>query len=1589
MKVVEGNDIQNNCVKTYLEALRDDKENELYQSGDVLYIPLTDEAYYTIPDGTVTDLATNTSEKITEQKVVLDHTKPNSEILVQYITNISNTVDDSNETTVRSSLTAGAEKIFASKIIKVNLYIPDNMSMIQEIKYTYAGETNTTTVQEDDALENLVNINGIIYTKVTISLPITDNQDAKIELCDKLAINYVKDMANNILDDNVSVNVLKGNTDLIIDCIAPTVLVEYPTHISDQNQDRIYHCSGNQKTGWEKVTFTYTETFFEKYTDEAGNIIKPEITANKVKLAEKEGDTSLVPYIEWGEYDESEHQIKATVYLPYGTNEEIEYILTTSYVDGSGNQLTLEEGTDDGFSTIANGTLTTGTIVLDNKAPELTKFEITGATERQVNEVDVYKNVSDKDVTISFTINENEKYWNERNLEFKLINKITEGEKTITTKNNSDFSIEHEKGTRDYVGTFKFDGEENPANYQVTVTYKDRSGNSLLKDSSITEGAFEDGNGIYTSEEFILDHRVPELAVSYNDAYRVVNNADTSAANDNKEGKKPVNGYTAYYKEDVVITFSIAEDYAIENEDNEKEISYLEDLDLVIKKDGETLTTLPDITWKKSGNTYTGTFTLKDEGSYVWSLIYHDTAFNKMEYKNVNNGTMSIVGDDGVFTSTTFIIDKTAPKINCSYSNDPSNTVGSRMYFNSTQTTYLTIGVEDEYIRNHEQKVSTLDGITVTTVDGKDITKSNDAYRYINGLDNTKIYKDKNKISLTWKIPLSTEGNYDIPLVFEDLAGNKTVYSTQKIGIDTSDPTDVEFEYSVSKTGYLDFINYRDFGFVFADQKLEVTASTKDSVTGIQKLIFEITDENDNVETITQTFDPSESVDHTIVLPLKTSDFKGSVKVTAVDYATNTSDKTNQQVVESTLKHNSTGKAEITTITKPSRTVNGEDFYNTDITFNLKLEDPYSGLQSYKYLAGSTISGSRNYADEAGDDLKAEKKKNVTYKYSENFTIPASKNNLNNVSVEASFIDNAGHQKEVSQKYNIDITVPTIEVTYDNNSPSNEKYYQANRTATIVITERNFDQNDVIVSITNTDGVIPAISGWTTSGSGDGTKHTATVTFAADGDYTFTVAFQDKAGNKAEYSRVDEFTIDKTLPTYSVSYDNNTSLNGNYFAETRTATIDILEHNFDSSLVNVFVTKDGVAGGATISGWSRQGDHNIATVSYLSDGEYTFMIQGVDQADNAMETYVLDHFVIDTEMPAVSITNIENMSANNGLVQPIIHYSDINSVGEADSAIEISIIGVNNGEVSVGNVVTRTENGYEITINDFEHTQIMDDIYTMTVKVYDLAGNSSEQEIIFSVNRFGSTYEYIGSTKDLVDNYYTKEEQHIIVREINVDTLEFKEITCNLNGSLNTLVEGEDFTVEESGSDVSWKSYTYTIDKENFVNEGAYTLTIYSEDRAENISDNNTKGKKVEFVVDKTAPSIVLSGIKNDGQYRAESHEITIDVTDNIRLAALNVNAGESEYKFKEEDLENGRTTILLKSGSDWQDLVIVARDAAGNESVVKDIRYLISSNFLIQFMAYKPLFYGSIIGLVVIIGGATFWIILLGKKKKKKEEQS
>ena len=320
--------------------------------------------------------------------------------------------------------------------------------------------------------------------------------------------------------------------------------------------------------------------------------------------------------------------------------------------------------------------------------------------------------------------------------------------------------------------------------------------------------------------------------------------------------------------------------------------------------------------------------------------------------------------------------------------------------------------------------------------------------------------------------------------------------------------------------------------------------------------------------------------------------------------------------------------------------------------------------------------------------------------------------------VQAFATDFAGNQgdSEVTE-LKLDVTNPTISVLWDLNNPLKGRYYKDTRTATVTVTDRNFDPNNVRFSITNTDGTSANIGGWSSSsniGVSDSATSTCQVSFPADGDYTFTLGCTDLAGNSGEYGQTDEFTIDKTLPEMTVSYDNNDARNGNYFKEARTATVTIREHNFNAADVRAAITASLEGKGVftpSIGAFSGSGDTHTASVSYSTDGDYTFDIDYTDMAGNAAADYTQDSFTIDLTAPELEITGVEDKSANNDAVSPKVEAKDVNYDAKG---VTITLTGANNGQVEAGTAVSAIQNGQSMKFNDFARTEEMDDLYKLT-----------------------------------------------------------------------------------------------------------------------------------------------------------------------------------------------------------------------------------------------------------------------------------
>ena len=1107
----------------------------------------------------------------------------------------------------------------------------------------------------------------------------------------------------------------------------------------------------------------------------------------------------------------------------------------------------------------------------------------------------------------------------------------------------------------------------------LTVDASKNNGNNITIEVNAEDNA---GNKSSARRELAIDKTKPEITVSYDN-------------NDVANGKyfKANRTMTVSYKErnfyEKGITFDVSTNGGVLQEGiSLEDLNKINGITVKFQKDSQSGRKLKELSDERV-NTYTILFDAgSTNGDMDYSIVPHITDAAALVNENVEYGDSK--------APEKFTIDKKAPVISMAYSAEgetinPGGNEVSRVYRNKTITATATI--EERNFSNSNSFSEDPKQMNLTysakNFQGSDINTEN-----YTGTANTRGEWSTNVYTRTKTFTFSQDANYTLGLVYRDLAGNEAVYDTRYFTVDKTAPTGsmtIEDNSGTAKT-WIQWIQQVFFD-IFTQSQKGVSMTSADETAGVASTQYYkyhpdsesrhtfdglSTQNLDSISSWSDGYSTSVNADEQVIVYEKITDRAGNVT-----YINNQ---------EGVIADNTSPTAPEIKITAAEP---AQGIYNASVPFTIDVTDPenggtYAGLKevSYEITNNGKVTQSGNYNSDLSDPTAR------VHNIHRSETVNAELNNSNHVTIKVKAVDYAGNQSEATKDLKIDITHPEVTITFDLNNPLNGKYYKTTRTATISVKERNFDTNAVDLKITNTDGTMPSVSGWSISsqaGESDDAINTCRVEFSADGDYNMTMQCKDQAGNESNTVKVDEFTIDKTIPVISVSYDNNSAATPGYYNANRTATITIKEHNFNAAEVNSQITAALQGSGISapgVGGWSNSGDTHTASVTFSDDGDYTFDIDYTDLAGNAAADYTQDSFTVDKTKPEVEFFDIEDKSANNGVVAPGVKYSDVNYL---ESGVEIKIEGAEHESKELTGSRSSIANGESIKMNDFEYTQDNDDVYTMTAVISDKAGNKTEKKIMFSVNRFGSNYSFSDTTKEFLDEVYSNSAKDLVITETNVDSLVFNGISYSLDNKTTELKQGTDYTVKETGGEGSWKQYTYTIKKENFEKEGRYSVTIDSEDKATNTMNNKVKERNINFVIDKTPPTVVITGIE-ESSYRADSRDMSVNVSDNTAVKRLDIMVdGKSVATYSQEDVKEagGKIVYTLNSSNSKQKVKAVAVDMADNEANSDNHNILITTNLFIQYINNKPLFIGSIIALVLIAGGAIYFFVFRRKKSE------
>lgn len=730
-------------------------------------------------------------------------------------------------------------------------------------------------------------------------------------------------------------------------------------------------------------------------------------------------------------------------------------------------------------------------------------------------------------------------------------------------------------------------------------------------------------------------------------------------------------------------------------------------------------------------------------------------------------------------------------------------------------------------------------------------------------------------------------------------------------------------------------------------------------------------------------------------------------------------------------------------------TINEHNFISDEVEFTIIAKDVTGAA-----LDAATLNSKTAWSVDSTGDVHTI---TITYPGDANYTF------------DVAYTDKATNAAEdyATDYFTVDKTDPTnLKVEYSTSvldtvlESLSFGFYNAKMTVTLTAEDPTSEVHSFLYSYLNAAGVSgvnaelinEAIQAADIKYSDD--RKTATVTFEIpkmvlgnDNQFNGTVEFTatDRAGNTTDvHKETKRIVVDNIAPTAQVSYNEATNTVGDisYYNGNITATITINEANFYANDVQVMVSKDGGAATAVTPTWKDNSvDVHVGTFTLTEDGDYIVTINYTDKSSNKMATYTSKQMTIDTkiEAPTYTIngaTKTEVGGAYKGEATIGFNFADQNfdtktikltrtRFDKVEDVTETFVKVTDNDKGGSGSFVIPTEVGN-------------DGIYVLKITMTDKAKHETESEIKFTINRYGSVYEYSDELVDLIKDggqFIKSVDGDLVITEYNADRIN--------EGSLKILItrDGEtvdvDFTSnpENINSQVAigesgWYQYVYTIKAANFEKDGVYKISLTSAYDADDAKGNESTsvpensiteaGEEIldtmTFTVDSVAPEI--RNIVNLDKAIADVDKI-IDGKLNVKYTIVDVGGlktieiivnGETIQTLTAEDIADnlynftGSFDLEEQDGTTAHKVQIKVTDLAGNVTDTNSDEFLkahsddnenstyvffnevtVSRNFFVRWYANTALFWGSIGGVVVLAAGICF---LVAFKRKKKEEK-
>ena len=547
-----------------------------------------------------------------------------------------------------------------------------------------------------------------------------------------------------------------------------------------------------------------------------------------------------------------------------------------------------------------------------------------------------------------------------------------------------------------------------------------------------------------------------------------------------------------------------------------------------------------------------------------------------------------------------------------------------------------------------------------------------------------------------------------------------------------------------------------------------------------------------------------------------------SFRVTLTDRAKNTASGVEPQgeIPSEVMRLVTESNAPTINVSFDNNDVRNGSFYNADRTVTITLTDDHFDYIK-QYQAGQevvviTVDGNRSVLYPGDfEQVGNEWVKSVTFSMDADYTLSAGIRNL------ASEYVSGGEYA-----WTIDKTAPSANVVWDNENATNGNYYSASRTATVTITEHNFDAGTWSVTPTGSGGNgseygAPSVDGWTNYGD----THICHVTFPGQGNYSMTITGEDSALNPLSTYEVSEFIVDTIQPTIQISVNGQADAASHAYPDNANVSIAVNDTNVDASSA-ISIESISWNGSGTPYTENRTSTNTALTVEMPnpanvpeSDGVYRVTVNARDMAGNT-QTKTVDwsvnrfgstYVVSDSTKDIISKKYVKSSDMKDVMITEI-NPSGINE----DSATAKVAKGTSTQNVQKGKGFTfaaaAEANGWPAFSYTIDKGQYASDaMYQTIVSSTDSAGRASDNtmadknstrqssaDVSFAVDNTAPIVSYSGFDEDVVAgtnhkvNAYVEDNMKLDRAVIEVNGEEVQELNASdLNSKNHEIVLNE------------------------------------------------------------------------------------------------------------------------------------------------------------------------------------------------------